>query len=98
MKHFSYKGYTGTIESDTESNFLYGKIARIRDLVTYQATTIEKLEAEFRASVDIYLRDCEELNRKPGEVLSLDKLVGEISDKNQHELVNWGRPKGEEFW
>lgn len=98
MKHFSYKGYTGTIEIDIEGNFLYGKIASIRDLVTYQATTREELEEEFRASVDIYLRDCEELDKKPDAVLSLEHLVGEISDKNQHELVEWGKPAGGEYW
>ncbi|EBE4779552.1 type II toxin-antitoxin system HicB family antitoxin [Salmonella enterica] len=65
MKHFNYKGYTGTIEIDIEDNILYGKIAYIRDLVTYQAATIKELEAEFRTSVDLYLRDCEDLNKKP---------------------------------
>ncbi|EGG4250480.1 type II toxin-antitoxin system HicB family antitoxin [Salmonella enterica] len=93
MKYFIYKGYIGTIEIDTESNFLQGKISRIRDLVTYRAKTIEELEAEFRLSVDIYLRDCEELQRKPDTVFS-----GEISDKNQHELVARGKPIEGECW
>ncbi|EJJ3927897.1 type II toxin-antitoxin system HicB family antitoxin [Salmonella enterica] len=87
MKYFIYKGYIGTIEIDTENNFLQGKISRIRDLVIYRVKTIEELEAEFRLSVDIYLHDCEELQRKPDTVFSVEQLVGEISDKNQHELV-----------
>lgn len=53
--------------------------------MTYRVKTIEELEAEFRLSVDIYLRDCEELQRKPDTVFSVEQLVGEISDKNQHE-------------
>ncbi|NHB95641.1 type II toxin-antitoxin system HicB family antitoxin [Photorhabdus stackebrandtii] len=65
MKHLTYKGYMGTIEFNVEDNFLFGKLAYIRDLVTYQATTIKKLEEEFKKSVDLYLQDCRELNKKP---------------------------------
>lgn len=65
MKHLSYKGYLGTIEFDIEGNYLYGKLAYMRDLVTYQATTLKELETEFKKSVDLYLEDCKLLNKKP---------------------------------
>ncbi|WP_432694871.1 hypothetical protein BV154_009955 [Haemophilus influenzae] len=35
MKLLNYKGYVGTIEADLENNILFGKLAYIRDLVTY---------------------------------------------------------------
>lgn len=65
MTHFEYKGYLGTIEPDIDSGALFGKLAYIRDLVTYEATTLTQLEKEFRISVDEYLASCEELGRKP---------------------------------
>ncbi|MBC8949448.1 type II toxin-antitoxin system HicB family antitoxin [Xenorhabdus sp. TS4] len=65
MKHLTYKGYIGTIEFDVEDNYLFGKLAYIRDLVTYQATTIKELEDEFKKSIELYLEDCQELNKKP---------------------------------
>lgn len=65
MKHLTYKGYIGTIEFDIEDNYLFGKLAYIRDLVTYQATTVKELEDEFKKSVELYLEDCQELNKKP---------------------------------
>lgn len=65
MTHLSYKGYLGTIEPDLESGSLFGKLAFIRDLVTYEANDLKTLEKEFQASVDGYLEDCAELGRDP---------------------------------
>lgn len=65
MTHLNYKGYLGTVEPDLESGTLLGKLAFIRDLVTYEARDLKTLEQEFRASVDGYLEDCAELGKKP---------------------------------
>ncbi|MFN3881499.1 MAG: type II toxin-antitoxin system HicB family antitoxin [Nitrincola lacisaponensis] len=65
MKHLSYKGYLGTIEPDLDSGTLFGKLAFIRDLVTYEATDIKELIREFQVSVDGYLEDCAELGKMP---------------------------------
>ena len=40
------------------NNILFGKLAYIRDLVTYEAESLSELEKEFRQSVDLYLQDC----------------------------------------
>lgn len=65
MTHPSYKGYLGTIEPDLESGTLFGKLAFIRDLVTYEAGDLKTLEQEFQTSVDSYLEDCAELDKTP---------------------------------
>ncbi len=65
MKHLKYKGYLGTVEPDFENNILYGKLAFISDLVTYEATTLSELEQEFKTSVDLYLQACVEDGKKP---------------------------------
>lgn len=65
MTHFEYQGYLGTIEPEVKSGTLFGKLAYIRDLVTYEATTLTELEKEFHISVDEYLLSCVELNREP---------------------------------
>ena len=65
MTYLRYKGYLGTIEPELESNTLFGKLAFIRDTVTYEAMTLKELEVEFRRSVDDYLVSCEELERIP---------------------------------
>lgn len=65
MTHLIYKGYLGTIEPDLESGTLFGKLAYIRDLVTYEANDLKSLEQQFQASVDGYLEDCTELGKAP---------------------------------
>ena len=65
MSMLEYKGYLGTVEYSAEDHCLYGKLAYIRDLVNYEATTVSKLEKEFRSAVDAYLKQCAELGREP---------------------------------
>lgn len=65
MTHLTYKGYLGTIEPDLETGMLFGKLAYIRDLITYEASDLKTLEQEFHASVDGYLEDCAELGKTP---------------------------------
>ena len=79
MTYFSYKGYKGTIEPHIETGTLYGKLAFIRDLVTYEANTLTDLESEFKISVDTYLEDCAELGKTPDKPFkgSLNIRIGE---------------------
>jgi predicted HicB family RNase H-like nuclease len=65
MNFFHYKGYIGSIEASVEDKVLHGELLYIRDLVTYEATTVAELEIEFKNSVDDYLQTCQELNREP---------------------------------
>lgn len=67
MTYLRYKGYIGTIEPELETNTLFGKLAFIRDVVTYEASTIKELEREFQCSVDEYLASCAELGREPNK-------------------------------
>jgi predicted HicB family RNase H-like nuclease len=55
MSLLHYKGYVGTVEYSAEDHCLFGKLAYIRDLVTYEATTARALEKAFREAVTEYL-------------------------------------------
>ena len=66
MSTMEYKGYLGTVEYNQEDHVLHGKLAFIRDLVTYEATTVEELEREFASAVDDYLATCEKIGKEPG--------------------------------
>ncbi len=63
MSYLKYKGYLGTIEPDLETGELFGKLAFIRDLITYEAETLKTLEQAFQESVDGYLESCAELGK-----------------------------------
>jgi predicted HicB family RNase H-like nuclease len=65
MTYLNYKGYLGTIEPQLSDDTLFGKLAFIRDTVTYEAPTLAELRKEFECSVDTYLESCKELGREP---------------------------------
>lgn len=54
-----YKGYYGSVNIETESNLLYGKIEAVSALVTYEAGDEESLTKAFHEAVDDYLAFCE---------------------------------------
>jgi len=60
-----YKDYIGSVEYSSEDRCFYGKIEMIDDLVTFEATTVDELEINFKNSVDEYIQTCIELKREP---------------------------------
>jgi len=60
-----YKDYIGSVEYSSEDRCFFGKIELIDDLVTFEATNVDELEANFKNAVEEYIQTCKELNRKP---------------------------------
>ena len=60
-----YNGYIGSIEYSPEDKCFFGKLEMIDDLVTFEATTAEELERNFRNAVDEYIKTCKDLGRPP---------------------------------
>ena len=65
-----YKGYTGHVEFDDEAGLFHGEVIDLRDVVTFQGTSVEELEGTFRDSVDDYLEFCEERGEEPDKPFS----------------------------
>ncbi len=63
-----YKGYTGHVEFDGEAGLFHGEVIDLRDVVTFQGTSVEDLERSFQDSVDDYLEFCEERGEGPNRV------------------------------
>lgn len=53
-----YKGYTGTIEIDTDADRLCGQVLFIRGLIVYEADTLPEFRQNFQSAVDDYLASC----------------------------------------
>ncbi len=60
-----YKNYIGSVEYSHEDKCFFGKLEMIDDLVTFEATSVDELEANFKHSVDDYIDTCSALNRVP---------------------------------
>jgi len=67
---FTYKGYTGHLEIDTDAGILFGRILDIKDVITFQGETIEEARQAFEDSIDDYLEFCEKLGESPDKPFS----------------------------
>ncbi|MBL8536779.1 MAG: type II toxin-antitoxin system HicB family antitoxin [Hyphomonadaceae bacterium] len=65
MTHLEYKGYVGVADLSEADGVFHGKLANIRDLVTFESATAEGLIKAFHEAVDDYLADCAAEGREP---------------------------------
>lgn len=63
LNFFEHKGIRGTAEVSIDDKCLHGKLWIQRDLVTYQANTVDGLERAFREAVDDYLETLKQLRQ-----------------------------------
>ena len=75
-----YKGYHGQVNYDEEAKLFHGVVAGLRDVVTFQGTSVEELEQAFKDSIDEYLDFCKELGRAPEKPFS-GNLILRLSPK-----------------
>lgn len=60
-----YKGYAAAVEYDEEAKVFHGEVVNTRAVITFQGTSVDALEREFRTSVDVYLAWCQERGTEP---------------------------------
>jgi len=65
-----YKGYRGQVELDADAELFHGEVLDTRDVITFQGTSVEELEAAFRESIDDYLEFCAERGDSPDKPFS----------------------------
>jgi predicted HicB family RNase H-like nuclease len=63
-----YKGYIATV--DAEDGVFLGRVAGLRDVITFEGTTFAEVEEAFRGSVDDYLAFCAERGEPPDRAYS----------------------------
>jgi predicted HicB family RNase H-like nuclease len=66
----NYKGYTGHVEFDDEAGLFHGEVLDLKDVVTFQGTSVEELQRAFRESIDDYLEYCKERGEQPDRPFS----------------------------
>jgi predicted HicB family RNase H-like nuclease len=58
-----YKGYFGTVEAD--AGIFVGRVAGLRDVITFEGATFSEVEQAFRDSIDDYLAFCAQRGEPP---------------------------------
>ena len=65
-----YKGYIGKVEIDPEAGILYGEVINVRDVITFEGTTVDEIRQAFQESVDDYLDFCAQRGESPEKPFS----------------------------
>lgn len=60
-----YKGYSGRVEYDDDAEIFHGEVIGLRDVITFQGTTVEEIKRAFKESVDDYIDFCAQLGHAP---------------------------------
>ncbi len=70
MKLMNYKGYQALIEFDGEDELFFGKLAGIRDGVSFHGDSVAVLKAAFHEAVDDYIAHCAKIGKSPDKPYS----------------------------
>lgn len=65
MKAMVYKGYAARIEFDAEDEIFFGKLAGIRDSISFHADSVAELKKAFHEAVDDYVVTCARIGKEP---------------------------------
>ena len=65
-----YKGYTATVEFDCDERVLHGRVDTIRDVVTFQASSVDDVQPALIEAVDDYLALCKERDEEPASSIT----------------------------
>jgi len=65
-----YKTYIGRVEYDDEAKIFHGEVVGLKDIITFQGTSVEELEQSFKDSIDDYLVFCKARGEKPEKPFS----------------------------
>jgi predicted HicB family RNase H-like nuclease len=65
-----YKGYEAIISFDDDARIFYGEVVGIKDVITFQGSSVNELEEAFHDSVDDYLDFCKARGENPEKEFS----------------------------
>jgi len=82
-----YKGYTGIVEFDEESEVLFGRVIGLRDVITFEGESVAEVIQAFHDSVDVYLEFCAERGESPEKPYS-GQFVLRLDPRLHRELAN----------
>ena len=70
MKPMRYKGYSARIEYSDEDDCFVGRVAGIRDLLTFHGESVDEVRQAFEEALDFYLETSAERGEMPNKPYS----------------------------
>ena len=65
-----YKGYIGKVEFDSEAGIFHGEVINVRDVITFEGSSVDELNQAFKDSIDDYLEFCASREEEPEKPFS----------------------------
>ncbi len=65
MNTITHNNYVALVEFDEEAGFFHGEVMNLRDVITFEGTSVTDLKKAFADSVDDYLAFCIERGEEP---------------------------------
>lgn len=103
MKPMRYKGYPARIEYSDEDGCFVGRVAGIRDIITFHGESVGEVRESFEEALDFYLESCNERGEpanKPysGKLLlridpEIHAAVAEAAEVNGVSINQWAGEK-----
>lgn len=78
MKPMRYKGYSARIEYSDEDECFVGRVAGIRDILTFHGESVAEVRQAFEEALDFYLETCAKRGETPNKPYS-GKLLLRVS-------------------
>lgn len=89
-----YRGYCGQVTYNDDDGVFHGEVLGVRDVVTFQGTSVRELRLAFRRSVEDYLAFCETRGEEPDKPFS-GRLLLRISPELHRRLFLRARKSGQ---
>ena len=79
----TYKNYVAKVVFDDQANIFHGEVINIKDVITFEGSSVDELHKSFKDSIDDYLDFCQSRNEKPNSALNgFLSLNIPVSDQN----------------
>jgi predicted HicB family RNase H-like nuclease len=92
----TYKNYLAKVVFDEEANIFHGEVINIRDVITFEGSSVDELQNSFKESIDDYLDYCSSRSEIPNSPLN-GFLSLNIPVSNQTLLLNAAQKAGKDF-
>jgi predicted HicB family RNase H-like nuclease len=106
MNSLDYKGYIGVFAYDEAADIFHGRVAGLRDVITFEGRSIDELKEALTDSIDDYLEFCRERGEEPEKPLSgkfvvrlqpsLHRAIATAAEREGKSLNGWVKEKLEQ--
>lgn len=94
MKPMRYKGYAARIEYSDEDGCFVGRVAGIRDILTFHGESVAEVRQAFEEALDFYLETCAKRGETPNKPYS-GKLLLRVSPEVHAAVATAAKVRGQ---